>query len=168
MSDPSQNPKTLPIDWPKFYAAVESLSVPMPTYAPGEPADLGDLRRLLCKVQDNRDRGNRLLNSILQRLAEAKRNRDIAKTTLRVERVTYASDPQILALRSAAERRQSIDELGVPLVTKIGFLESRIAELGIARECVENALRSLETAKETLNAIHRQTLVEIERLGGNV
>lgn len=154
-------------DWPKFYRALDSLVVPIPETAPGEPVDPAAIERLLVKVQNSRETCDRTGRKILMHVGIARRKLDATKHELRVQKAAVMCDPSVVPPSATNRQRSAIaDGLTLGIADRVSRLQGEVAELEAARDAVDMTLRTLDRAKETLNALHRGAVADLG--GGNV
>lgn len=155
------------IDWPKFYRHLDSLVVQLPRYEPGDAYDLNEVSRLLTRVQANRDRLDNIARKVGRMLAEVKRRLDVEQEMRRIARLSALSDPAIASLRTRREREDAAEEVVNQRSAVIALLRGRRHELEAAQSAVDGMLRTLQAAKESLNAIKSIALAGSGSGGGH-
>lgn len=162
MSEPKKPPRVPPhgvgqklVAWDVLFAYLDSLTVPIPEGAPGEPPDGLAVAILLGKVQNNRDKAVMLYRICEQRVAETKRSIGVQTEILRAERNERLrnADGQTADVRRAeAEAGAAHSSAGVAI------LKARLAAFEGARNSVKATIDTLETAKQSLNSIKQLIL----------
>jgi len=151
------------IDWAKFYGGLERLTVKIPVPGDGEVVAPVVLEQLLGRVQANRQRVDEIGRKILMRLGNAKSQLAVAKHNLQIAKATYTYDPQT---RSQAKTSGSIaayvEQLTMHEAGRVADLSGKVAELDAALSAVKMTIETFDRAKETLNAMHRGAIAEMQ------
>lgn len=153
------------IDWDRFYRGLEALVVPIPDPSPGEPVSVAEIRDLLLRVQANRQRLDRVGVKLGQRLASTRRALSVKTEDLRLARVYAGSAAEVRGLR-ASDRADAVSAMTAVASARLAALRGKLAELEAAARAVDIQTRSLQTSKETLNAVLR-ALLEPSSPGGS-
>lgn len=142
------------IDFDRYYAWVDSLTVTLPDMDPADAPDLRTIAMLLAKVQNRRSDAERVAALLERKIGECKRQSVILIEGRRLERAEYLSNQAYRGL--PAIHRDAIVESGTGKTTAlIASAAARKAELDAALRVIRSQIDSLEMAKQTLNAISR-------------
>lgn len=142
------------IDFDALYAWLDAMMVTLPEGAAGEPISPREIARYLIIVQNRRVEVDRVLMTLERRVGLMDRRLEVAKERARLARTNYASDPILVRLpksvREASVNRRTQDLLGA--VSKIKSDRSLVEA---AVRAVKSHIDTLETAKQTLNALRQ-------------
>ncbi len=156
---------TTNVNWEKFYARLATLTVSLPTPGDGEVINPAEIASLMLRVQSKRDAADQLYQKLTRLLAETKRRLDTLDHTLRVERCSLQEDATLIPDSVKGDnRRARIEWMTSNTSGTIALLKARKSELELARDGVATRIKTLETAKETLNAV--RSLISPSAFGG--
>lgn len=151
------------INWPKFYGALNALTVTIPVPGDGEVVAPVVLEQLLGRVQANRQKVDEVGRKLLMKLGNARARLSVAKHDLTVAKSTYTFDPQV---RSQAKTVSSIsayvEQLTMHEAGRVASLSGQVAELDAALSAVKMTIETFDRAKETLNAMHRGAIADMQ------
>lgn len=148
------------VKWEALFRVIDACTVSIPSHSPGDPPPMAEYRFAMTEVQNKRVRLDRVLRKVGRARAEVRRQRDIVTELLRAERVNAGLDP---ALRKTGESKASIiEQFTQHISTNLALIKSRCVELDEAHSIVEGAIKTLQTAKETLNTLIRAAMSETD------
>lgn len=150
------------IDWEKFYTAVAKMPVRIPIPGDGEVVAPVVLEQLLAKVQRRRQKVDDHARRILMVLGNLRARLSVAEHDLRVARSVYASDPQVLSSRGEKARSAIVESLVMQEHEQVSKLKSLIVEYDSALSALKMTVETFDRAKETLNAMHRGAVAELQ------
>jgi hypothetical protein len=142
------------IDFDRFFAWLDSLTVPLPEPDGSTPVPSSVIASLLPRVQNRRADATRAALVLERRAGESKRKIDVLTEQRRLEKAEIESDQRYRRLRRA--------DLDATVAAATGEVSAMIAQEKAAKDRIDAALRAakvqidtLETAKQTLNALAR-------------
>lgn len=155
---------TKKVDWSKFYAALERLVVQIPTLAPGEPIDMTTVAHLLVKVQHNRTKLDNTLRKLQQNIGQERRNMQVLQEQRRIRRIEAARSDEVRDLKRKEDRDNEVELQCQVVSAKIALTKGWLEEHEAAKQSVEAMMRTLETAKQTLNSLKQIGLSDRDSL----
>lgn len=146
------------VDFDRLYTYLHGTIIQIPEPAPGEPPDLRGIGLLLARVQNQRHRLEPLSALIERRLAEHKRQIDIATEQLRLERAE-AYDVAGSG-RNAEARKGHVEQMTAVSSGTLACLKANKEMFEAARKVVRSQMDTLEYAKQTLNSLKQIALAD--------
>lgn len=141
------------VDWQKFYAALERLGVSIPEHAEGDAVDLAMVSRLLIRVQNNRAKLDAVIRKLDRSIAVIRRNITLSTEERRLRRLEARRSDEVMGLRSREQRDAAVEDAVQVVSARIAILHARRDDYEAARASAEGMLKTLQTAKETLNSL---------------
>lgn len=152
---------TARVDWTRLVKTLNAMTVQIPEVAPDQPPPVDAYRSAMARVQNNRDKLDKLARTISVRRAEVKRKVDLRTELLRAERSEAEFASEVARQGNASRRRAMVEQLVTHHSTMLAVERARLSELDEAAKVVASAISSLQTAKETLNTLVRSALSEM-------
>ena len=141
------------VDWQKFYAALERLGVSIPEQAEGDAVDLAMVARLLVRVQNNRAKLDSVVRKLDRSIAVLRRNITLKTEERRLRRLDARRSDEIMRLPNKEQRDAAVEDVVQIISAQIAILNARCDDYAAARASAEGMLKTLQTAKETLNSL---------------
>lgn len=156
------------LDWDKFHSLLDKCHVILPDFAPGEAIDIYELVRYLLKVQSRRNILDRIANKLHQRLGMLKRRIDVLTAQLRIERAMASDEQGVRSRSNRFERESQVEFLTQNTTSVLAMLNAKKHQYEHAYESLQNSVKSLQFAKETLNSIKQLAISDRENSGAEV
>lgn len=141
------------VRWSTFYRWLDSKQVRMPEYAPGEPPDLNEIASLLVRVQNSRDDIESRLRRIDQRLGSLRRDAALLAESRRLQRLEAHGDAAVATAKTQRDRDMLADLSAQSTSARLAVVIGTIKEYEAAHAAASRMIQTLQTAKETLNAL---------------
>ncbi len=141
------------LDFEKFHKQLDRCAVRLPEYAPGEVIDTHELVRLMVLVQSRRQILDRIASKLNQRLGMLKRRIDVLSQQLKLERALALDEQGVKSQRNKQLREAQVEFLVSNLTGAVAILSGRKHQYEHALQSVVSQVKSMETAKQTLNSI---------------
>jgi predicted transcriptional regulator len=122
---------------------------------------------MMLDVQAKRQRLDGFLLRLTERQSEAKRRLDYLAEHLRQSKVVISQDESIIRIKSRSDRAATVDAYLFTIAANLTAAKAYHDDLRMAREAVSAAVKTCETAKETLNAIRSLIVAELSNQPGS-
>jgi len=148
------------IDWDRFYQWLESRSVELPAYEPGDPVSLSEVASVMVKVQNSRSDLDAAARKLDQKIGLEKRNIHVWQERRRMVRLDAKRSDEVRRLSRREDRDAAVETASQGEDARIAVAKARVEELEAARKSIQAMVATLETAKQTLNALKQVGLAD--------